>query len=275
LSNAGAYTFSIEEGGQLRWGNTTRAGLDTTLYRNGASTLKTDGTFQVGGDLLVGNRRNRSLTRTLPTSVNGTIDIGSFSFVSGSQLLSVGISVWGNGISVTKNYRLPVQWSQAPANTWLVAAPESSTGPYLGSDFDMDVKVSGGTVSLRLRTSASNNASGTAYITVQEDGSTAPTTFTPSTTVASAAAPTQVFAGNLIGQNGSSVGIATNSPAADAAVDVNGGDSKGFRVRPRSTRGAPTAGTWSAGTMIVDSTGSLYICTSAGAPGSWQKVGAQ
>jgi hypothetical protein len=272
VSNDGLYTFSIEDDGGFKWGRSTRAGMDTNLYRPLPNTLRTDGTLQIGGDLLVGNRRNRSLTRALPTSANGTVDIGSFSFVSGSQVLSVGVSAWGNGISVSKSYRLPVQWNQAPANTWLVAAPASSTGAYLGSDFDMDVKVSGGVVSLRLRTSASNNATGTAYITVQEDGSTASTTFTPSTATGSAAAPTQVFAGNLVGQNGSSVGIGTNSPAADAILDVNGGDSKGLRIRPRSAVGAPTAGTWSAGTMIIDSAGTQYICSTGGTPGTWRRA---
>lgn len=272
LSNSGVYSFSIEEFGQLRWGASTRAAMDTNLYRNGANTLKTDGTFQVGGDFLIGNRRNRSVTRSLPAGVNGTIDIGSFGFVNGAQMLSVTVAMPANGFSVTKTYRLPVQWNQSPANTWLAAAPAASSGPYLGADFDMDVKVSGGTVSLRLRNTGANGASGTAYVSLQEEGSTTSTTFTPSTLAGSATAPGQLYAGNLVAQNGSGVGIATIAPASDAVLDVNGGDSKGFRVRPRSTIGAPTSGSWSIGTIIVDASGTPFICTTSGTPGTWKRA---
>jgi hypothetical protein len=71
------------------------------------------------------------------------------------------------------------------------------------------------------------------------------------------------------------VGINTTAPAPDAIVEVNGGNTRGFRIAPRSTPGAPATGTWSAGTIIVDSTGVVYICTTAGSPGTWQKIGAQ
>lgn len=71
------------------------------------------------------------------------------------------------------------------------------------------------------------------------------------------------------------MGVGTNAPSSDAAIDVNGGNTQGLRIRPRTSPGAPSSGTWSVGTMIVDSNGSLYICTASGAPGSWQKVGAQ
>ena len=214
LSNNGLYTFSIEDGGQLRWGNSTRAGMDTTLYRNGVNTLKTDGTFQVGGDFLAGNRRERSLTRAIPSAVNGTVDIGSFSFVNGSQALSLSVSVPSNGFSVTKTYTLPVQWNQAPANEWTLAAPSGSTGPYLGNEFDLDVKVSGSTVSLRLRRSASTGPSGTAYIVIQEDGSNVSTIFAPSSSVGSSAPPAQMFRGYAISDSQLSANIARLNASA-------------------------------------------------------------
>jgi len=71
------------------------------------------------------------------------------------------------------------------------------------------------------------------------------------------------------------LGLGTTSPANDAILDLNPGDSRGLRLRPRSTSGAPTSGTWSKGTMIVDADGVLWICTADGTPGTWQKVGAQ
>ena len=54
----------------------------------------------------------------------------------------------------------------------------------------------------------------------------------------------------------------------------NGGDTRGLRLRLRSTPGAPTTGAWSKGTMILDSAADLFICTAAGTPGTWKKVGA-
>lgn len=67
------------------------------------------------------------------------------------------------------------------------------------------------------------------------------------------------------------VGIGTTGPVADAALEVNGGTSRGLRITPRSTAGPPSGGTWSKGTLVVDSNGILYIRLA----GSWQKVGAQ
>src|SRR5207244_84786 len=48
------YTFSIEQDGRLRWGATSRAAMDTNLYRSTAKTLKTDGALVVAGKLGVG-----------------------------------------------------------------------------------------------------------------------------------------------------------------------------------------------------------------------------
>ena len=40
-----------------------------------------------------------------------------------------------------------------------------------------------------------------------------------------------------------------------------------------TTSGAPTSGTFATGDFIVDQTGKIWVCTTAGAPGSWQPVG--
>src|SRR2546430_10606550 len=63
--------------------------------------------------------------------------------------------------------------------------PRSTLFPYTTLFRSLDVKVNGGVVSLRLRNSGPNGTAGTAYITVQEDGSTASTVFTASTAVGS------------------------------------------------------------------------------------------
>ena len=56
------------------------------------------------------------------------------------------------------------------------------------------------------------------------------------------------------------------APAGNAVVDVNGGDTRGLRLRPRSAPGAPTTGRWNKGTMILDSGANLFICTATGTP---------
>ena len=50
-----------------------------------------------------------------------------------------------------------------------------------------------------------------------------------------------------------------------------GGD--GIVLPPNPFAGAPTTGTWEAGTIIVDSTGTPYICQVSGTPGTWQPIG--
>jgi hypothetical protein len=40
-----------------------------------------------------------------------------------------------------------------------------------------------------------------------------------------------------------------------------------------TTSGAPTTGTFAVGDYIVDQTGKIYVCTTAGTPGTWTQVG--
>lgn len=54
LDRKAGYVFSIEQNGSLRWGASTRAGMDTNLYRTAANTLKTDGSLAVSGRAALG-----------------------------------------------------------------------------------------------------------------------------------------------------------------------------------------------------------------------------
>lgn len=40
-----------------------------------------------------------------------------------------------------------------------------------------------------------------------------------------------------------------------------------------TTSGAPASGTFAVGDFIIDQTGAIYVCTTAGTPGTWTKVG--
>ncbi|HWZ65821.1 MAG TPA: hypothetical protein VNX65_03410 [Patescibacteria group bacterium] len=69
---------------------------------------------------------------------------------------------------------------------------------------------------------------------------------------------TQTFAGAVAGPNLAVTGL-TGATAASRYV---GGTSSG----------SPTTGTFLAGDVVVDQTGTLWICTAAGTPGSWKQV---
>lgn len=44
---------------------------------------------------------------------------------------------------------------------------------------------------------------------------------------------------------------------------------------PRASAGAPTSGTWAKGQVITDSNAVVWVCTAAGTPGTWARVGNQ
>jgi len=97
-------------------------------------------------------------------------------------------------------------------------------------------------------------------------------TFVNSTATAAVAAPTQAVVANAVDEVNGKAGVGV-VPAGSALLDVNGGDTRGLRLRPRSTLGAPATGTWRKGTLILDSAADLFICTVPGTPGTWKKIG--
>jgi hypothetical protein len=138
------------------------------------------------------------------------------------------------------------------------------------NNFDLDINVSGATAQLRLRTVGSDGNVAAVSIVIKTVGLK---TFTNSTTTSLADVPTQTVAANAVDESLGNVGIGV-VPGANAILDVNGGDTRGLRLRARSTPGAPTTGTWSKGAIILDSAANLFICTAPGTPGTWKKVGA-
>lgn len=49
----------------------------------------------------------------------------------------------------------------------------------------------------------------------------------------------------------------------------------GAVLTPRASAGAPASGTWAKGQVIADSNAVLWVCTAAGTPGTWARVGNQ
>ena len=284
----GRYTFSIEEDGRLAWGTRDRAGMDTNLYRSAPGALRTDGTLLAAGgfstlgllsagsvstpDLVNGNSHIRSLVRTLPTAVNSAVDLGTYTLTQGAGMIKLSIIVASTGYSMAKEYALPVQYDQSPANTWLTVLPAAGTKPYFGNNFDLEARVIRSAISLRIRTTAaSGNHPGTAYIVLNQEG-LSNDAFTASTAASAVTPPSEIYPAAVVSQMGTGVGIGTDAPVDDAAVDINGGDDQGLRLRPRSVPGAPGSGKWSMGTMILDSTGTPFICTRGGTPGTWKRL---
>lgn len=60
---------------------------------------------------------------------------------------------------------------------------------------------------------------------------------------------------------------------SDLAVSGLTGAVAGARFVGATTSGAPTTGTFAAGDFIVDQSGAMWVCTTAGTPGTWVKVG--
>jgi hypothetical protein len=173
--------------------------------------------LDVNGNIRATNMRTIGITRTVPTTVNDAVDIGSFGLSNGGGVLDVSIIIPSGGFSVSKKYLLAIKYSQT-GGAWVIASPTSNSDSYGGNDVDLDVNVNGGTASLRLRRSAGTTA-GTAYITIIQSGINTDA-FTSSTTVNSVTAPTSYFGSSVINQSSGNVGVATSSPLS--TLDVTG-----------------------------------------------------
>jgi hypothetical protein len=226
-------------------------------------------------NLDVGDWALDTTSRTLPKVVNTAVDIGTFQFTGGTGSLAISVNASGGSWSVAKRYVIPMRsnlWGAATTNKWLRVLPAYDTGPYGPNNFSLEVNVVNWYMKVRLRVSGTDGVNpATANIAVESTGVSV-----VSLSTASAVEPppplSDTFAGSVLTQINGRVGVNT-TPAVDAALDIDGGDTKGLRLRPRTTAGAPTSGTWSKGTLIVDSTGTLHVCVADGTPGTWKKVG--
>jgi len=165
--------------------------------------------LDVVGDMRLTNYRTRGLARTIPTTIDDAIDIGTFTFISGSGSLIITITVDLISYSVSKEYLLPVQSNQT-AGVWETVLPISSTGDFSGNDFDLEVNVSATTTSLRIR-NTSSVLPGPAEILIKQEGDNTDT-FVPSSTVNSVTPPTAIFGSTVLTQVNGNLGIGTNTP---------------------------------------------------------------
>jgi hypothetical protein len=62
---------------------------------------------------------------------------------------------------------------------------------------------------------------------------------------------------------------------ANSATGIGGvfeGGTAAVRLVPRSATGHPTSGSHQVGELVVDHVGALWLCTKAGAPGTWKQL---
>lgn len=169
------------------------------------------------GDVYMSNTRTIGLTRTIPTTVNDEVDLGAFSITNGGATFQISIAVPSGGFSVSKMYLIAAGYNETN-NVWQTVAPLSSTGPYIGVDYDLEININNTTVSFRIRKTATATA-GTAYVFIHFQGITSDT-WTPSTSTSSIAAPTVFYGGGLLTQADGSVGIGITAPSSKAILDL-------------------------------------------------------
>jgi hypothetical protein len=228
----------------------------------------------VDENLDVGDWALDTTSRTLPKVVNTAVDIGKFRFTGGTGSLAISVNASGGSWSVAKRYMIPMRanlWGAATTNKWLRVLPAYDTGSYGANNFGLEVSVTGWEMNVRLRVSSTDGVNAaTANIVVESTGVSV-VSLSSASKVEPPPPLADTFTGSVLTQINGRVGVNT-TPSVDAALDINAGDTGGLRLRPRATAGAPTTGAWSKGTLIVDATGSLHLCTADGAPGMWKKV---
>ena len=101
--------FAIDAGGKLKWSSGS-ATADTTLYRTSASTLKTDGSLEIVGDLTV-NGTTTTINSTTLTVDDKNIELGSSATPSN-------ITADGGGLTLKGATDKTILWDNSATPSW-------------------------------------------------------------------------------------------------------------------------------------------------------------
>ena len=188
VSGANSGEYSLFAGGNI----TSIGNLSSAAFKvNELGNITTTGTLI------------HSYTRTLPTTVNDVVYIGSTVTTNGAATYEISIVVDSSNFSVSKQYLIPVNYNETNG-AWQIVNPVADGGPYSSNDFDLDIIVSNNSTSFRIRRTAGSTA-GTAYITFKANGNTP--AFTPSTTTGSVSAPTTYYNAAILSQEDGAVAV--------------------------------------------------------------------
>lgn len=168
------------------------------------------------------NSRTYGFTRTLPTTVDNIVELGSSTLANGGGTFEISVVVPSSSFSVAKQYLVPVNYDET-ANNWRIVNPIADGGQFTSNDFTLEVNVFQALASFRLRRSLGTTA-GTAYISMKVNGN-APV-FTESSGTASVTAPTTYYNGAVITQKDGAATINGNLTATQ--LIRSGGTSSQF-----------------------------------------------
>ncbi len=164
----------------------------------------------IHNELPVGGR-DITLTRVVPTTVNDTIDIGTFTLTNDAHNLDIALTISDTTFSVAKRYLLTLQ--RGINTDWQLALPLIDTGAGSSQDVAIDVKQTDASshVEFRLRRTVGTTA-GTATLHIQQRGKVEEA-FAASTATASVSAPTDTLENATLSEIDGNVLVTHTSPS--------------------------------------------------------------
>lgn len=156
-----------------------------------------------------------NFTRTLPTTVGNTVQIGFFTKTQGAADYRIDVVVPSSGVSIAKTYTVSSYYN-GTAGVWQILLPITSTGAYSGNDFQVEVKGLNALDSLRIRRTAGTSAA-TAYVDLNWSAVSV-TTFTALSGTDNPTTITATYSLGGLGQVANKVGINNTAPARDLHV---------------------------------------------------------
>lgn len=196
---------------------------------------------------------------------------------------------------ITRTYDITMTSTIGTVSTWYVLLPVDSSTDQATSGWDFQVEInrtSSTSVSFRVhnQNSTANAAPGStpAYVISVEIDSEI-TSFTSSTTTSNSAGATAITAihpSNQLYSGPTHVGIGTQTPTAPLFVvglaqatsmtaqaflagGLTGTSGQARLVGSNTSIGAPSSGAFNGNDIALDSAGMLWVCTTAGSPGTW------